>query len=208
MSFTIDACNRMNIRTYTEDEYHTFLHDLSSKYRCCRDSNKSVIRAIRRHLHVKDPLRVTGTLPSKVGKATTYNKHTLQDITTNILTRSLFTDTCSKVEPYVIFRLVILAGIRIPDETVCCAAAIRKATDGTCWLRTIFKIDPNVRVTRDGKLITDAYGDSILSIVSCDNLRRLLKKIHAEGVTELQSPEQRVINAIHTLPALKFTIKK
>jgi len=206
MTFTIDTCDRDG-HTYTEAEYPAFLNAISNgTHQCCATSNASISRALLTHLHIKDPFKVDGLLRNAVRNRPTYNEHALQDVTTSFLSRILYIESCVKMNPRSIYLHTVLAGIRIPDETLCCAAALNGTSAGFNWLKTIFKIDRRVRVTRDGKLITDAYGDSILSIVSCDNVRRLLKKIHAEGVTELQVPSSRVIDAVKSLPHLKFTI--
>lgn len=205
MSFTIKTCYPHTGKTYTDAEYPAFLHDLSCIYQCCAVPYDSITKAITTHLHVKDPFKVTGELLSKYRCMTAYNGYTLQEITTNFLTRLLYVETKIRMEPFYFVKLAVLAGIDIPDETLCCAATLGSASDGFVWLKALFKLGPSVRVTRDGKPITDAYGNSILSFVSCVNVARLLKRIHSEGVTELVKPNGRVIKALKDLPTLKFT---
>lgn len=230
MAFTFTGC--CVTREYSSTEFPQFLHDISFwTSGCClklgmergivSDCKGITMSIIIKHLHLSNPFDTPIDLPNQLMKHRIYNGADVMfnKVTTNFLTRVLYTETCPIMPIYQFFKLAVLAGVCIPNQTLCCAASLKTVPlikdnpygPQFTWFDYILRLDPSaksVRVTKDGKPIVDDVGTCILTIVSDDNVRRLLKRIHSEGVTELVDPSEQIVTALGRLPKLKFIITK
>lgn len=112
------------------------------------------------------------------------------DITHNYLTRSLYENTRPGFSSRQVFNMLKLAGVPLPDQVIVTAATlpnvVSDVSPGMKFSSFQFLLSIGFSVLRDNKVISDDFGNSIFSVVSQDNAKRLLRSLALSGVKTLQ----------------------
>lgn len=133
----------------------------------------------------------------------------LQSISMNYLNRCLQVFCKPRFRSARLFALLHLSGIQVPDQVMCLASGFTTFMDDrgikSNWLKLL--LDIGHRVVRNGHIIKDNFGNSILSTVSAASCKYLFQALQAEGCFTLEIKE-RDLARFKDYPQLKGYLDK
>lgn len=195
------------------------LHDITSSVHYPQDRKHECTvfnNAILGYIHQSGVFELGDMpCPDRAFSVTAYilpdgSKVMLRSIHNNFLVRVLYGVTQAPLLPFALFVHLKLSDIPIPDQVLCSAAAIKSTNDwgvevGFSWFKIL--VDIGFPIVKNGQLIQDFQGNSIIDIVSDGHVRILLREIVRAKIPQVKV-HAKTFTRISTLATSDKSIQK